>query len=236
MRRVMVGYYAALKELDDHVGELMAVLAKQGLLSDTAVIYTSDHGEQLGYHGLWWKCCMFQQSARIPLIIARPEAAFREAGRPASLVDLFPTTCGLMGLPMPSGLDGQSLERLMDVGIDEERRDFAFSEYHAHGLPCAMYLIRWRQYKYIFYTDYEAQLFDLDRDPWEDEDLAARAGTDPRAAAAIRECHGRLLRICDPYRTDERARAFQKRMKGLLGVTEEYEREWGDWVPHPEPD
>ena len=234
-RRAFIGYYAAIKELDDHIGEILGKLEEKGLLENTAVIYTSDHGEQLGYHGMWWKCCMFEQSAHIPMMIYHPDIAAKKISDSVSIADLLPTMCGMLGVEAPSDCDGQSLYGLMRDGRDPGRRDYAFSEYNAHGLPGGMYMIRWGKYKYVFYTDADPQLFDEEADPAEDHDLFPLASGDPEIARVISECRNKLYSICDPYEVNRRSKDFQARMKKKLGLPDSYtlERSVG-YVPHPE--
>lgn len=234
-RRAFIGYYAAIKELDDHIGMILDKLEEKELMDDTVVIYTSDHGEQLGYHGMWWKCCMFEQSAHIPMIVYHPSFKAKEVKDPVSLADLFPTMCSIMGFEALSDCDGESMMGLIDDGCCDAHRDFAYSEYNAHGLSGGMYMIRWQQYKYVFYTDADPQLFDLDNDRDENHDLYPSAKDDKHIAEVLEECRKRLLSICDPYEVTARSKDFQRRMKKKLGLPEKYtlERSVG-FVPHPE--
>lgn len=235
LRNVFIGYYAAIKELDDHIGSILDKLEETGLVDNTIVIYTSDHGEQLGYHGLWWKCSMFEQSARIPLIVRWPGSVHRNIDVPVSIVDIFPTLCDAYSLPVPVNVDGNSLLSLIKTGVDLKRRDFAFSEYNAHGLSAGMYMIRWDRYKYVFFTDNEPQLFDLLNDPQEDHDLVKEFGYTDFISNILMNGKLRLCKICDPYEVTARSKDFQRRMKDKLGLPDEYiiERSFG-FVPHPE--
>lgn len=238
LRKVFIGYHAAIKELDDHIGEILDKLESYDLLKDTVVVYTSDHGEQLGYHGMWWKCCMFEQSARIPMIVYHPGCRSRKIEHPVELVDLFPTMCDIFGVEKPEVLDGHSLLPLMMDGVDDDRPDFAFSEYNAHGISEGMFMIRWDRWKYVYFTGgYTPQLFDLVADPEEDHDLAIERPEDDDVKKAISECHRRLLSVTDPERTTARALDFQERSRIALGLPEDYtlERSFGA-VPHPEYD
>lgn len=236
IRRVFIGYYAAVAQLDENIGRILDKLESCGLREKTVVIYTSDHGEQLGYHGLWWKCCMFEQSARIPLIIACPDRQAKKIEQPVSLVDLFPTICDLLKIPQPENISGQSLQTLMQRGRDPQRRDFAFSEYHAHGMPEGMFMIRWQQYKYVHFTNYPPQLFDLQADPAEDHDLVAEKANDPEIQALLQAGAERLRQVCEPEEVTWRAKEFQSRMKRELGLSDSYQLERGPKgvVPHPE--
>ncbi|MEG0370263.1 MAG: sulfatase-like hydrolase/transferase, partial [Hungatella sp.] len=234
IRKVWIGYYAAVAELDERIGIILDTLEELDLLKNTAIIYTSDHGEQLGYHGLWWKCCMFEQSAHIPMLIYHPEIKGNTQEHPVTLADLYPTVCEMMGLPHPDHISGESLFTLMKYGQDAGRRDFAFSEYHAHGMPVGMFMIRWDHYKYVRYEGFRPQLFDLLDDPEEDHDLAGNPEHEERIQKLIEEGDRRLRSVCDPKEVNDRAKEYQKRMKKALGVESGYTLERGTWVPHPE--
>lgn len=233
-KRIRIGYYASIKELDDKIGAILEKLRELGIEDDTAIIYTSDHGEQLGYHGLWWKCTMFDQSARIPMIAAIPGIGKKTVSDPVSLTDVLPTICEAMGAEAPEGIDGQSFLGLAN-GSPSGHRDFAFSEFNAHGLYGGMYMIRWRNYKYVFYTEDPPQLFDMESDPMENSDLFPLRNERKDIADAIDECHMRLLSVCDPFEVTERSREFQRKMKEKLGLPEEYTvGRGGSFVPHPD--
>lgn len=234
IRKVFIGYYAAVAALDKRIGIILDTLEELDLLKNTAIIYTSDHGEQMGFHGLWWKCCMFEHSAHIPLMIYHPKVDPCIQDHPVTLVDLYPTVCEMMGIKTPGNIDGESLYDLMTNGFDEKKRDFAFSEYHAHGMPCGMFMIRWDEYKYVHYTGYSPQLFHLGEDLGEDHDLVLQSDPDGRIRELLKEGERRLLSVCDPDEVDARAKEFQKRMKTALGVESGYTLERGSWVPHPE--
>ena len=96
-------------------------------------------------------------------------------------------------------------------------------------------MIRWQQYKYVFYTDADPQLFDLGNDREENCDLYPSARNDKHIAEVLDECRNRLFSICNPYEVTERSKDFQKRMKEKLGLPEKYtlERSVG-FVPRPE--
>lgn len=233
VRRLLVGYHCAVEELDERLGILLDRIDHLGLRDHTAVCYSSDHGEQLGYHGMWWKCCMFEQSAHIPLIFRIPGIPPRRIPDPASLADLYPTFCDLSGVPLPEDISGHSLMKLIRQGADPDRTDFAFSEYHGHGIPDAMYMIRWKQYKYVFFCGGQPQLFDLCADPGEDDNLLESRPDDPQVKEAAADCRSRLYSVCDPYAANSRAKDYQTRIRDEMGLGD-YTSEKGSWVPHPE--
>lgn len=234
VKKLLIGYHCAIAELDERLGILLDKIEELGLKDSTVFCYTSDHGEQLGYHGLWWKCTMFEQSAHVPMIVRVPGQTPKRISVPVNLVDWFPTVCEYMGVPVPDGLDGQSLKGLIETGESCGHQDFAFSEYNAHGIPNSMFMIRWNQYKYVYFCYDKPQLFDLSKDPAEDHSLLDEETVSPEAMIAAEECHKRLLSICNPYEVDRRAKEFQQRMKKELGIVK-YDTDMGACpVPHPE--
>jgi len=137
IRLAREAYYACVNFVDDCVGELLEALAPAGLLENTVVIYTSDHGEMAGVHGLWDKCVYYDPSICVPLLMGGPgiRPGRHRVVQPISLMDLFPTACGLAGLPIPEGLDGVDHSRfLADPDSAVAPRQFAPSAYYRYGV------------------------------------------------------------------------------------------------------
>lgn len=219
IRRFHVGYYSLIAEMDDNVGQILQTLDEQGLADDTLIVYTSDHGEQMGNHGLWFKCCMFEESSRIPLIVKGPGVkAGQSCGSLVSLVDLYPTIAEALDLPAPERVRGRSLLDLTQGKEEEPDRDFVFSEYHAHGMPSGMFMIRWKKYKYVYFTDFKPQLFDLENDPQERNDLNRHDTVGREVQEVLDACYRRLRSVCSPEEVDRRAKDFQERTRRSLGI------------------
>ncbi|EJW94930.1 choline sulfatase protein, partial [gut metagenome] len=125
VRKLLIGYHCAIAELDERIGILLDKIDDLDLKDHTVFCYTSDHGEQLGYHGLWWKCTMFEQSAHVPLIVRVPGANPKRISAPVNIIDWFPTVCEFKNIPIPKGLDGQSLKGFIECGHEERHVDFA---------------------------------------------------------------------------------------------------------------
>jgi len=109
-------YLGLVRLLDDEVGRIIKTLKDEGLYDDSIILFTADHGEMLGSHSLWQKMCMYEESARVPLVIKLPrdaQYARKQTEVPVSLVDVFPTVLEYNGVPVPSGLDGRSLLPLL---------------------------------------------------------------------------------------------------------------------------
>lgn len=174
-RQAIRSYYAMVTGIDRRVGMLCDTLKARGLWDNTIVIYTSDHGESLGRHGLWFKGNFFEESARVPLIVRCPER-FRAGTRvsePVSLLDLFPTFCELAGERPYDFLEGASLlPALVEGRIDPERA--VFSEFCDYGIHTPTRMIRKGKWKLIFAAGYDPLLFDLEADPRENINLAGR--------------------------------------------------------------
>jgi choline-sulfatase len=189
-------YYACVDFVDDCFGELLNGLESAGGLENTIIVYTSDHGEMAGEHGLWGKAVYYDPSVRVPLLISGPgiQNENTRVKEPISLMDLFPTTCGLAGLPIPDGLDGVDFSGcLTGKGSVQPPRTYAPSSFFRYGVRFgvttaeetspfnAMRMIRERDWKYVEIEGGSPLLFDLQNDPGENEDLADRPEHTARA-------------------------------------------------------
>jgi choline-sulfatase len=165
-------YYANLAEMDSALGQVLTALRELGLEDDTIVLYTSDHGEMLGEHGLWHKFVFYEPSVAVPLLFRVP--GLTEAGARSkthvSLTQVLPTLLDLCGLPVPSGLDGGSM--VADLRAPTRTRDTAvFSEFNLRN-AAAKYMIRRGEYKLNYYVNDMSELFNLKEDPKEMKNLA----------------------------------------------------------------
>ena len=114
-RQAIQAYFASISFMDAQAGRVLAALDRLGLRQNTIVVFTSDHGYHLGEHGLWQKQSLFEQSARVPLIIAGPGVAQpgTVARTPVGLIDLYPTLAELSGVKVPVAIQGQSLAPIL---------------------------------------------------------------------------------------------------------------------------
>ena len=204
------GYYACVDFVDDCIGELMDALRREGMLEDTYVIYVADHGEMLGEHGLWAKAVYFENAIRIPMLVGGPgiKMAGGQLDDPISLIDLFPTVCGLTGLPQPEGIDGIDFSpRLLKPETSEPPREYTESMFFKYGTRiiggnfrdyvgkdgdvkpgAAMRLLRDREWKYVEIEGAKPLLFHLPEDPGEERNLAG----DPNQAERLKEMRAAL--------------------------------------------
>ncbi|MEQ7007921.1 sulfatase-like hydrolase/transferase [Actinopolymorpha sp. B17G11] len=178
IRRATAAYYAMVEKADAMFGQVLRALDHVGQsLDDWIVVYTTDHGEMLGQHGVWEKQKFYEASARVPLVVRWP-AAFGP-GRVdvnVNLCDVFATLCALAGLEPPQGLDSRSLVPLLH-GDTTGWRDESVSHFGQTNL-----MIKRGDLKYQYYGESMPEvLFDLDRDPTETKDFVA----DPAYASAM---------------------------------------------------
>jgi len=186
-------FYALCTHIDAQLRLVIGTLREEGLLDDTAILITGDHGDMLGDFGLYAKRLMYEGAARVPMILlgakgeARVEAG-RVDGRPAGLADVMPTLLDLAAVPVPQGVDGRSL-----LGTP---RTSVYAE--ALQGPRATRMVCDGRHKLIWYPDgNHVQLFDLDADPRETDDLsdaaAARPVRERLEAALVAELYGEDL-------------------------------------------
>jgi choline-sulfatase len=217
VRKAIAAYFGLVSFVDHNVGRLVAALEKHGLSGETRVIYTSDHGDNLGTRGLWGKSNMYEESAAVPMLMAGPEVPEGVTCRePVSLVDSFPTIVDCMGMEPHAedrDLPGASL---MDVVAGRAPDRTVMSEYHAAGAATGAFMIRKGRFKYVHYVGMPPQLFDLGADPYETRDL----GQDPGYRGLVADCEAALRKVVDPEAADRQARADQGARIAKLGGRE----------------
>lgn len=202
---VIPTYMGLIKQVDDQLGRLFDLLQSTGRWDDTLIVFTSDHGDFLGDHFLGEKKFLLEPAVGVPLIVRDPRAAADATRgtvdeRLAETIDALPTFLQALGITgAEHRLEGRSLIPLLH-GHNPAWREYAISEYdYAFQAParerlgqpidrCRMTMVRSERWKYLAYDGFRAQLFDLDNDPQELNDL----GADP-AYAAVREQHAGYL-------------------------------------------
>jgi len=217
VKRALAGYYGLVSYLDENIGKILNALEQTGLAATTRVMYTSDHGDNLGSRGLWGKSTMYEETARVPLILAGPGVPEgKHLDVPVSHVDAYPTIVETVGVPFEQVKDTHPGVNLLDVanGLVPDRA--VLSEYHGMGSTTGAFAIRDGKYKYVHYVKYPPQLFDLERDPEEVSDLAA----DPTYAGVVDRCRAKLYAICNPVEVDKRAKARQAELLAANGGRE----------------
>lgn len=175
--RARRAYYGSISYIDQMVGELLTTLDGIGQRENTAIIFTSDHGEMLGERGMWFKKHFFEPSLRIPLFINLPGASSKRVETKASLVDLLPTFMGIAtGDTWTSeveALDGMDLSGFArHSGTAELPERAIYAEYLAESTPAPIFMIRQGEFKYISSPADPPLLFNISNDPSERHNLA----------------------------------------------------------------
>ena len=187
-RAAIQGYHASVSFIDEQLGKVLDALEAQGLADDTVVVFTSDHGYQLGAHGLWQKRDLYENSVRTPLIIAAPGRlqAGLKTDLLAEMVDVYPTLVALAGLPAPaSPLEGRDLRPILEGRAPGRDSALSQSWSAAHqtrperrGLEIMGYTLRTDRYRYTEWAggDEGVELYDYLEDPNEYRNLAGQPG------------------------------------------------------------
>jgi choline-sulfatase len=214
VRRALAGYAGLVSAMDENVGKVLRALEDAGLAGDTAVIYTSDHGDNTGARGLWGKSTFYEESAGVPMIVAGPGLPrAKVVDVPVSHVDCAPAILDAAGAAPLGPLSGHSL---FDIANGAMPARPVLCEYHAIGSSSGGFMLRHGRYKYCDYVGRPPQLFDLDKDPEELVDLASDRGH----AGILKECHARLRDVLDPEAVDARAKARQATLLETFGGRE----------------
>jgi choline-sulfatase len=207
VREARRAYFGLVTYLDDKIGRLLGALEATGQAENTVVVYTADHGEMLGERGLWRKSTFYEHSARVPLIIRWPGVigGGRRVAHVVSLVDVTATLLDIGGGGAPERLDGESLIPLAK-GDSARWKDEAISEYLAHGVSGPMAMLRRSRYKLNYIHGEQPELFDLENDPRELENLADH----PDHQATLADMQMSLLARWDPEQLDSLVRTSQR--------------------------
>ncbi len=191
LRKMTAIYYGLISEVDHHLGRLFNHLKQIGQWDNTLIIFTSDHGEQLGEHWCWGKNGFFDASYHIPLIIRDPCASDGNiSSKPVhdltESVDIMPTILDWLDCEIPQTLSGQSLHPQINATEIITHRDFAFYEFDFRNPAtlfyetqlklkpdqCCLNVIRDKDYKYVHFAALPPLLFDLKNDPHELNNIA----------------------------------------------------------------
>ncbi len=168
-RRWRKHYYANISLIDEGIGKILAALEATGALENTLIIFTSDHGDALGDHGLAFKSFFYESMAHVPLIIRGPGvAAGQRCPALVSMLDLVPLFYRTCGVTPPPTLEGADLSPLLSDPTGTIR-DEVFSE------NLGMTMVRDERYKYAHYADGDSELYDLVNDPTEEHNLSSEA-------------------------------------------------------------
>lgn len=212
--RARTAYYALVETIDIEIGKVLTKLDELGLSENTLIVYTSDHGDQLGQRGLWWKQTFYDESAKVPLIMKWAGQIPKNETRSeiVNLVDLSAAIVEAGGGPELPSADGKSLLNL----AKGERVDWAnetYSEYCTDGLLAwsggrvlQSRMIRSGKWKYNYYHGCPHQLFNLETDPDEMVNLI----DDPAYKGPADQLKEKILRNWNPDLINEKIQAGNK--------------------------
>ena len=210
----MAAYYGLCTWMDDNVGQIMQALESGGFGENTTVVYTSDHGDNVGARGLWGKSNFYQESVHIPMIMTGPNVPQGTCDTPVSLLDLSKTIANHFGNDIDAADGIRPLDEIAKEPADPDR--MVFSEYHAVGAVSGGFMLRKGRWKFNYYVGFTPELFDLKEDPEELNDLA----DNPDYADTISTLEAVLRENCDPEAMDAQAFADQAAMIERYGGRE----------------
>lgn len=206
-RRMRQGYYAAVTFVDHQLGRLIDALEASGQLENTVIAYTTDHGEMLGKFGMWWKHSLYEDSVRIPLVVAGPGfAAGERVQTPVSLLDWQASIFKAVGKERPAEWRGEPLQ---DIPVNDPER-VVFAEYHANGVRSGAFMVRRGDWKLMYNMAAPHQLYNLREDP---DELRNRWAEEQEVAADLER---ELRAICDPDEVNARAHAKERRQLEVI--------------------
>ena len=210
VKRARAGYFGLISSLDENIGHVLDTLEETKLSSNTRVLYTSDHGDNMGARGLWGKQVLYEEAAKVPMIIAGPDVPVGVRSEPVSHVDVYPTVMESLGTDAPNASGFSLLQRIPQRTV--------VSEYHASSSRAGEYMIRNGKWKYVYFVHYpdKPELFDLQSDPEEMTDL----GADPAFAKERAACHAKLLEMFNPEEVDRKAKRRQAELVAAHGGRE----------------
>ena len=181
LAEMTANYYGMISQIDHNVGRIMSALEAAGVLDNTLVVYTTDHGELLGNHGLYLKGpTPYEDLLRVTMVVRGPRVASRQlVVEPVSTLDLSATFYEYAGVAKSADAQSRSLAKLLHGGA--ETRDVAYSEWHVHPSRCGVALklrtVRTKRFKCTFELESGAgELYDLENDPGEMNNLFDDAG------------------------------------------------------------
>lgn len=190
-RTALRAFFALCTHIDHQIRFVLGTLREEGVLDNTVILFTADHGDMLGRHGLWAKRLYYEGSANVPMLLVRPKSQVGEMvgqidDRLVGLQDVMPTLLDLCGITAPESCDGTSM-------VSGVRRKHFYGE--CNEGPTATRMVHAGRYKLIYYpAGNHFQLFDLQKDPGEFVNLAAadehRAVFDALREVLVSEMYG----------------------------------------------
>jgi len=175
-RQTWAAHLGLVHLADQKIGEVLQALDSKGLFEETVIVFTSDHGDHLGQHRLYQKMELYEPAIKVPLIIRNPASEPEVHHHVVSHLDLFPTIAELLDVCPPTNLDGESLvsNKAGSRSFGDRKSEYAFFQYSGNpGLGDIRRGVVSRRYKYIWHGSGSEELFDLEQDPEEMNNLAS---------------------------------------------------------------
>jgi len=164
----MAWYFARVEYYDMQIQRVIQALEDSGLADSTYLMVTADHGESMGYHGHWGKMNFYEPAQRVPLYVRKPTGReSRVVDDAVSLTDFLPTLCDIAGADITTPTDGESFLPLVEDADARREDSVIFSEYHGYLSPSGMYMVLKNGIKYCHYPVETDELYDLNKDPQE---------------------------------------------------------------------
>ena len=204
-KKAIASYYACVSEADANVGKLIDAMDAGHLWDNTIVILTSDHGWHLDEHGLWGKVTLFEEAAKVPLIVVAPGMSHGVSPRTVEMLDFYPTLCELAGLPAPAKIDGTSIvPQLKDPQAPRAKPAYSVLR-RGKTWGKAVYTERYRYTEWGDHAGKGVELYDHKADPKEYTNLAS----DPARAGTVKELKALLDKQIELHDADNAGNAAE---------------------------
>jgi choline-sulfatase len=214
--RARAAYWGMVHDMDVMIGQILDAVYQNDLADNLLVVYSSDHGDMLGEHSLWWKHTFYKESAKVPLIVSWPGVIppGQRSERVVSALDVTATMLDALDTPPLPACAGKSFLNLLS-GNSTAWDDVAYSEYCSDEFApeggCYQRMLRQEEWKLVYYHGQEPQLFNLAEDPHEQLDRAR----DPACRRIRRELEHKVLEGWDPNEIIAQMAVKQEEIKVL---------------------
>ena len=166
-KRMWSAYYATVTYMDQQVGKILDELDRLELTDKTAIVFISDHGYHLGEHHFWQKSNLHEEVTRVPMIISAPGLKPGVSKSTTELMDIYPTLCSLLKLPVPETVQGKNLVPVLQNPQHQVRKG-------AFSINRGGHSIRSDRWAYMRYKGGEEELYDMEKDPDQFTNLAKK--------------------------------------------------------------
>lgn len=221
------GYYGMVTHIDHLFGQVIQALDDSGFTDNTVVLFSSDHGDMIGERGMWFKKTLFNPAIQVPMIIAHPSYKASRTSDPVSLIDIFPTLLDIANIApenIVTRIDGKSLVPALK---GEPLTGLVLAEHIDGGTAAPRVCVREHHLKLVYSRAYPTQLFDLEADPLELDNLSGKGHPKEQELIEHAENNWPLDTLLDDV---IRSQTERKLVDSALAVGRE---ELWDFVPRP---